>query len=401
MIIVFGQYHSTLIDALEAMSEPYVILKDAKRYADDDDAIDFSDESSVLEAARSVTPQPKALIAMYEQYIPFAARISHELGIAHSLSYEAAMNATDKVAMRLAFDTKPGISPAHAEANDLQTARDFVARYGYPVIVKPANLSKSLLIARCDSDTELVQTYASILSLAPSLYKKYTLGQTPKFIIEQFMEGSIHTLAGFVDSQGIVSYAPGIVDNVSARDAGYDDTFIFQRTLPTRLSEQQQADAYGCASKAINALGLRSCPAHVEIIMTKDGARIIEIGARLGGYRPLMYELSSGVKLLEAAIQTYLGALPEFSPSGSASCAVIELFPRQNGIISRVDGMDEIAQLKSVYKVRQAKSVGDLAGRAADGHKAIAYAILRNDDMLQLNHDAASIQQLFNVQIAT
>ena len=52
---------------------------------------------------------------------------------------------------------------------------------------------------------------------------------------------------------------------------------------PAELDEKQKADISDVVKRAIDALGLDNCAAHTELMMTKTGPKIIEIGARLGG----------------------------------------------------------------------------------------------------------------------
>ena len=121
---------------------------------------------------------------------------------------------------------------------------------------------------------------------------------------------------------------------------------------PTRLSVSEQEVIYKTAISGMKALGLRSTPAHIEIILTNNGPKIIEIGARIGGYRARMYEYSLGIDLYQAAISTAQNKPLDLIPKLQQASTVIELFPETCGSFVAFDGHREIEQLAStiLYK---------------------------------------------------
>ncbi len=397
MILVIGQFHSSLVGALERSGESYHILKDAKRYTTAD-AVDFSDETSLFERVHSLSPQPELAIAMYEQYIPICARINEQLGVSTALSSAAALNSTDKVLMRKAFAVVAGISPAYQEVESEAQALAFCEAYGFPVIIKPANLSKSMLVTKCLNEDDVRNALKQIESDAPKLYEKYTLGQTPRFIIEEFMEGSIHTVAAFADKDGAVSCAPGVVDNTSAIEAGFDDSFIYERLLPSRLDETVQRQLVECAIKGVKALGIRSSPAHVELIQTKDGPRIIEIGARLGGYRPRMYDTAYGIDLYDSALQSLRGSLPTFVTQSTRFIAVHELFPKRTGSFVAITPAPHIEAFEYL-SIRP--KVGAMVGPAKRGYKATAILVSSASSSSQLRDFIANSVAPLTVEVTS
>lgn len=375
MLLVVGQYHSSLLNSLNETGEEYQVLKDAKRYGDIS-GVDFSNEDSILKLVRLMVPQPSAAIALYEQYVPICAKINAILNT-HSLSHRSAMLCTDKVLMREALGKYDGISPNFEEVTGLEQAMAFTDKYGFPVMVKPANLSKSMLVTKCTSRNDLKNALYQIEQDAPRLYEKYTLGEKPKFIIEEFMEGSIHTVAAFADATGKISCAPGVVDNVSASDIGFDDSFIYSRRLPSLLSQQIQEQMFVCAVKGMKALDMRSTAGHVELILTEHGPRIIEIGARLGGYRPRMYKASYGIDLLQQAVRVAEGKEVLFEGDLTSQSCVFELFPETEGKFKGVAGLSNLDQsLFSYFSIKPES--GDMVGPAKRGYKAAAVIIVNS-----------------------
>ena len=397
MFLLIGQYHPDLLAYFDEHGYAYATLLDRKRY-DTPEAVDFSDWDSVVKAARNLPEPPTVIFSLYEQYIPAAARLSEQFGLAHSLPQSAALAATDKLIMRRSFQNAlEPISTPYTEVTSDNDATAFAKAYGFPVYLKPANLSKSLLVQRCEDMTELRTALRHARSQSANLYKRYAADRSPRFIIEKGLDGSIHTIAGFMDEHGEVSFAPGIVDNMSAASAGFDDTFIFRRMMPSELDESSQKSLFTCAEQAAKSLGLRSCPFHAELILTSDGPRVIEVGARLGGYRSRMYGTAYGIDLVGAALDAYAGMRVSLTNNAHQAVAVYEFFPKQPGTLHSIGDLEAVQSLESFSHLGLFKELGAQVGRAADGFKAVGSLTLSHSDLDTLKQDQVRLESLIDI----
>lgn len=404
MYILIGHYNRLFTDYFEANNINYYIIKDSKRHAEADVrsvVIDFQDTDAIVDAIASLPMRPSCIFTMYEQYIPITAEINRRLGNMSALSPEAARASTDKVLMRQAFATAPEpISPPFTLVTTHDEAAAFAETHGFPVILKPANLSKSLLISRCDNREQLDAAWREAIAEAPRLYQKLTNGLAPRFILESFMPGSVHTVLGYADKDGVVTLASDIVDNVTAQEAGFEDSFIFSRTIPSALPAATQEAILHCSRMGMQALGLRSCAAHIEIILTAQGPRLIEIGARVGGYRTVMYQEASGIDVVAATLAAYDGKRPDLTPLKRAFYRAIEIFPDRKGSFKGIDHFDTASALHSIMSARIKYQPGALAGKAAQGFKAAAVFELSNDSESQIQKDYEYIRQHVQARVA-
>jgi hypothetical protein len=154
---------------------------------------------------------------------------------------------------------------------------------------------------------------------------------------------------------------------------------------------------FTAASAGIRALGMRSTPAHVELMYTDNEVKIIEIGARIGGYRPRMFASSYGISLPEQEIRLAVGELPMLNGVLSTHTAVFELFSKTEGIFQGIDGLlspDEV----EYYRI--AARVGKLTGPAKQGYKAAAIIIIVEDDKQQFEKMCKKINKL-SVKVAS
>jgi phosphoribosylamine-glycine ligase len=116
---------------------------------------------------------------------------------------------------------------------------------------------------------------------------------------------------------------------------------------PSRLSATTVAQIRAATEAGVRALGLNYCAFHAELKITRDGPKIVEIGARLGGDRISTHltPLSTGVNLVRAAIQIAVGQAPDIVPSMARGAAVRYFHAADCGTVERVEGLDDISSL--------------------------------------------------------
>jgi biotin carboxylase len=290
--------------------------------------------------------------------------------------------------MRSLFATAPEkISPDFSIVRNEDDLRNFAASHSFPLILKPANLAKSLLVTKNNSLDELIASYNKSCDLLESIYKKYAPNRTPTLIIEEFLEGSVHSVDAFIDADGIPHVLEQVVDYQTGYDIGYDDNFHYSRLMPSKLSADDQATLRHCADVGARALGMKSSPAHIEVIVTNNGPRIVEIGARNGGYRERMHDLANDLDLIELSVKVALGQPIHVTATKENPVAVLELFPKTPGEFVELSNEVTLRSLPSLRYLSVKPKAGSFVGKSSDGHKACAVIILHNSDSEQFQHD--------------
>ena len=86
-------------------------------------------------------------------------------------------------------------------------------------------------------------------------------------------------------------------------------------TQPSRLDKKTTDEISRIAREANRAVGISNGPSHTEIIVTKDGPKIVELGARLGGdcITTHLVPLSTGMNMVESCIKIAMGEKPDLS----------------------------------------------------------------------------------------
>jgi len=152
--------------------------------------------------------------------------------------------------------------------------------------------------------------------------------------------------------------------------------------FPARLDPELGRAAVDLVHEALSAVGYDHGVAHTEVKLTRDGPRIVEINARLGGnYIPDLVRAVSGLDIPEIMVQLALGEQPrlEAAPTDVRSAAVRFLLPEQGGEIVSVSGVETLASEVDVIDwevkaepgmvVRQPVDNSDYLGRVVAVHR--------------------------------
>jgi hypothetical protein len=210
-------------------------------------------------------------------------------------------------------------------------------------------------------------------------------------LVEEFMEGDMYSIDTYISHDGTPHHAP-LVRVITGQKVGFDDFFGYARLTPVLLSDQEASEAYLTSQKACRALGLRSITAHIELMKTPSGWKIIELGPRIGGYRHDIYRLSYGINHIVNDILIRGGDVPHLPRRVLSHTAVLNIYARSEGYLQEVNGLQILSSLPSYVSHRQIISVGELAQFAKNNGDAVLEVTLSHEDKLQLESDIASIE---------
>jgi biotin carboxylase len=239
-------------------------------------------------------------------------------------------------------------------------------RAGKATIIKPVDNSGSrgVLLITDDSDMQHSYNYASKHSISGTV------------IIEDFMESpevSVETL-----TVGGVTKVIAITDKLTT---GAPYFVEIGHSVPSQLPISTKEAITRLAIKAIKALDIKSGPTHTEIIVTKDGPKIVEIGARLGGgyITTHLVPLATGVNLVENCIKIALGETPCINHwDKTLGSSIRYLTPRQGRVLS-INGVERAKNMRGVVEMQLSFKVGDIISPITDCSKRVGYVIAKAD----------------------
>lgn len=308
---------------------------------------------------------------------------------------------TDKIHMRRMlrnFDKK--ISPKFVVVHDASadTLNRVEKQVGFPLIIKPSGLARSLLVSLCYHREELEANLRNTVKKIDRIYKKERGRGEPQILVEEFMEGSMYSIDSYVNQRGVVYHAP-LVHIRTGRAVGFDDFFGYARLTPVKLKPHKVEIACKTAEKAIQALGLRSTTCHIELMKTEDGWKVIELGPRIGGFRDEMYKLSYGIDHVTNDILIRIPKKPVLNKKVRGYTMVMQFYPPKKGRLAKLEGIKKIRHLESFSRINLKKKVGDMCDFARNGDDPIFDLVLFNKDRSKLLADVRRVEKTVKVQI--
>ncbi len=368
-----------------------VVLKNKKAHSIQSQLKSYSDR--VL----AMTVQKENLIPVYRKLLP---HFPHIFGPTEK-SLEWATNKLSMRHMLSIFDKK--LCPRFALITDLEssTLRKTAKRVGFPLVAKPTGLASSLLVNQCYYEDELKKVLKKSFKKIKSVYKKNKGRDMPEMLVEQLMEGNVYTVDAYVNAKGRVVFCP-LVYVETGRAAGFDDFFGYKQMTPVKkLNKMRQEEALTIAKKGIKALALRSVTCHIELVYDGDNWKIIEVAARMGGYRHDLYKESYGFNHGLNDLLNKINLKPMVSKRVLGHSCLIKFYARQEGVIKRVRGVGAVKSIKSVIKYVSCLGKGDRAYFAKNGGSCVGLVRLFNRNLAILKGDIRRVEQTIRIEIAT
>lgn len=367
------------------------------------DIVISCDVNSLSSLTKSLLPfegQILAITTRGESHIPLLQKVIPQLPYNLAPTVKSLEWATNKTSMRKMFENyDKTITPAFTIVHESSKAtfKEIEEKVGFPVVVKPAGLAESLLVSICFHQEELEEILHSTFRKIQTIYKESNGRGDPTILVEQFMEGEMYSIDGYINSIGVISYCP-MVQIKTGRSIGFDDFFGYQRITPTTLKKETIAQAEEVATKGAHALKLRNSTLHIELLQTNNGWKIIEIGPRAGGYRHSMYSKSFGINHTMNDIFIRMGKKVVIPKKALGNTAVLLFYAQKEGFLTKLNGTKKAQELKSFCEIVMNKKIGDRCKFAKNGGKSVFNITLFNKDRSKLLADIRRLEKMIDIQ---
>lgn len=363
--------------------------------------IDFTKTGAIAEALAPYQRELRAITSRDESYLSRFIQIIPHVPYLRTPSTESLIWSTDKLEMRRRFKIlAKEYSPNYAlvKANTKAERKRIIEKIKFPMIVKPTNLAQSLLVTVCYHEDELKRALTSLKKKIEKIYGENGRTETPRIIVEEFMEGDMYSVDAYVNSKGKVYFCP-MVRVLTGHNIGHEDFFNYLHMTPTSLKARSIERAHEAAAAGIHALGLRNTTAHVELMKVDDDWKLIEIGARIGGFRDKLHRLSCDIDHSLNDILIRLPKKPVIPKKCKGFGATLKWYPKQEGRLMRLKGIKKIQELKSFVDITLGKKLGDRCRFAKNGGKAVFIVTLYNAERSKLLADIRRVEKLIDIQV--
>jgi len=333
-------------------------------YADEYFNASTIDVEAICHVAKKFRPDGIMAIAtdMPVRSLAAATRLMKLPGI----TYETAVKATDKGEMIRAFKERNVESPWYytiASNKEFEWVR---TRLTYPCVIKPIDNSGSSGVILVENEQQVESAY--------SYSKRYS--RHGAVIVEDYMMGREVSVEVMV-----IDGKPNILTVTDKLTTGMPYFVEMGHSQPSQLKTDDLKKIQDLAARAVKAVGINLGPAHVEIILTEDGPRMVELGARMGGdcITTHLVPLSTGIDMLKATMDVAFGKMPNIETQFEKGSA-IRYFDLPCGIITSITGIEKARQIQGVKEIVFVKGIGDIVTPIYNSLDRIGFVIAQGND---------------------
>ena len=277
------------------------------------------------------------------------------------ISFDTAIKATDKGEMIKAFEAVGVEHPWYYIVPTPDVLDGVVGNITYPCIMKPTDNAGSRGVVLCHSRDELEKAYE---------YSHHE-SRGGAVIIEEYLQGPEFSIEVMV-----VDGKPHVLQITDKITTGAPHFVEMGHSQPTRQSKENREKIRDLAVRACKAVGINVGPAHVEMILTKDGPKMVELGARMGGdnITTHLVPLSTGIDMVGITIKLACGENVDLKPKFFKGSA-IRYLEAHGGIIKDIVGVEDAGKIPGVQEISIVHKIGEKIGELDSSTDRIGFVI--------------------------
>lgn len=312
------------------------------------------------------------------------AAVAKEMNLV-GIDEQTAINATNKYEMRKVLKKNGVPIPLFFKVSTEEEYDSCIKKFDGKFITKPVDNSGSRGIYLVDDKRKAKEAF---------LHSK-TNSRNGDIIVEEYMEGpetSVETLT--IDG---VCHVIQITDKLTT---GAPHFVEMGHSQPSMLDENTKEKIKEITIAATNAIGIKNGPSHTEIIVTRTGPKIVELGARLGGdcITTHLVPLSTGVNMVDSCIKIALGERVSINHLFKKASA-IRYFKQKAGTIKSIKGLDRAMDLRGVKDITFNYSIGNEIPDISNSSDRIGFVIAQDDDPEKAIIDCEKALSLIKIKI--
>ena len=340
----FPYYQRQFVRALHAVGARVIGIGERPREALGDD---LKSQLTHYEQVQSVVHEPSLLAAVQriqsrvwidrleatvEAHIMPAARVREQCSIPGT-SVRTAWLCRDKPSMKEVLRAAGVPCAQSSSADSAAEVRDFAARVGFPLILKP----------RAGAGAAGTMRVSDLQELERAL-PEYQLERGNSIAVEEFIEGHegfLDTIAinGEVAHEFISHYYPNVLEAMRVR-------WISPQIIATnRVDAGGYGELKAMARRVIEALDIGTAATHMEWFFGARGLKFSEIGCRPPGVGQWdVYAAANDFDIYREWAMALVHQRIGQAPSRRYACGMIALRPDRDGRIRGYDGVERIAR---------------------------------------------------------
>lgn len=334
------------------------------QYADEFHNVSTIDVEGITRLAENVHPDGIMTLATDMPMRALAAATT-KLGLP-GISFDTAVKATDKGEMIKAFEAAGVEHPWYYIFENRDQLESVASMLSYPCVMKPTDNAGNRGVCYISSESELREQYTY----------SFENSRSGNVIVEEYMEGQ-EVSVEIIVYQGTV-HILAVTDKMTLGKPYFVEIGHAEQSMLPQKDVERIKDL---ATKAVKAIGIDNSPAHVEIMLTKDGPKMVELGSRMGGgcITTHLVPLATGIDMIKSVMNMSLGMEPDVNPKFNRGAALRHIVGLE-GVIQSINGVDEAQTVEGVNEVTILKQIGDEVHYFKNGNDRIGYVIASADN---------------------
>lgn len=348
------------------------------------------DQEEVLKQARIYEPDV-VITSTSDGPVRTAAYVNEQLGKQPDLSYEDSLCATIKSYMRDRLkECRVPIPQYFIVENEAEFLNAVQALKG-DMIVKPADNAGSRGVVLIKKDTVIGKTKPEDV-LEVYAYSKSN-SRNGIVMVEEYMEGEeVSVEAMTVNGETTIIT---ITDKLTTPPPYFVE---LGHAEPSRHSMELQEQIKEVALQAVSAIRLQNGPSHTEVKLTKEGPKIVELAARLGGdfITSRLVPLSTGVDMVGNSVVLATGGEVDLEKKWNKGSA-IRFIPGESGAIADIHIPQEVYGLPGVEEIVLYKKAGDIVDGTKSSNDRLGHIIATGRDAQEAFERATDVLEQIKI----
>ena len=219
----------------------------------------------------------------------------------------------------------------------LNSPGDPVTELGFPVVVKPVDNNGSKGVRKAETEEELSE----------HIKNAFQFSRTGQVIVEEFYEGKEIQVDCFANEgrANVLMIREKLKIPRASGLAMQTYGSILPAILPAGLTKKIQV----IAQSIVEGFGLEHTPFFFQAIADNTDIKVLELTPRIGG--GLSYKMLKdhvGFDVVDAAVDSYFGNLPEIDFSVKDTYMITRILYGTDGVFAEVKGVEKMKEEKVI-----------------------------------------------------
>jgi len=214
--------------------------------------------------------------------------------------------------------------------------------------------------------------------------------------MEELIIGSMHDVNAFFDSKGEF-YPLGCFDRY------FHDEYPVEigACYPSQLEEERVSEMLSVTKNAAEALEIRLGPVKADLVLEKEGFKILEMAPRLHGPKGTLWlsAFAGGMSHLEMVLRNMLeGNTCSREWVKPKRASLYKALLPEPGLLKPIYGIEDALNLKGIEKILIMSEIGSLISEYRDSTAVPGYIFASGDNCEEANSCIREAEKLINVQ---